>query len=359
MKIIGIMSGTSLDGVDFVLTDVTKRGSKIDKVKYIDKGEVKFPKPLKDKLLKICENELDFRAATEVHYELGRFYEKSLNKITTKKKWKFDLIGLHGQTVFHNPPKATLQIGEPSFLTSFGVPVVANFRNKNVAFGGEGAPLAPSFHNEVFSEKNKSTVFLNIGGMTNITYMPFKGAGYATDLGPGNVFVDKAVECLYNKNFDKGGKIALSGLPDVSLVLKYVKNHSFYKRKTPKSCGREDFSDKDFKKLLHKMKKLSLKDQVATFSEITIQFLLKDLKKIKFDKLVVGGGGALNHYFLNRLTYEFCDSKVCTSEDMNWPIQAVEGGAFALLAAMKFWGIPYPKEFLFDKKPLIPLGCIY
>lgn len=359
MKIIGIMSGTSLDGVDYILSDVIKKNGKIDKIKFIDQASVRFPKKLKENLLKICENELDFRAASETHYELGKFYEASLSKILTKKKWKFELIGLHGQTVFHNPPKATIQIGEPSFLKKFDVPVVANFRNKNVAFGGEGAPLAPYFHQCVFGEKNKSVVFLNIGGMTNMTLIPSKGKGYATDLGPGNVFVDKAVQKVFNKDYDRGGKIALSGLPDIDLVLKFVKQNRFYNKKAPKSCGREEFSDNVFNTLFNKMKKISNEDVIATFSEITIQFLLKELKKAKFDKIVVGGGGALNHYFINRLSYEFFESEVKTSTEYKWPIQAVEGGAFALLAAMKLWGMSYPIEFLDDKKSDVPLGCIY
>ena len=163
LNIVGIMSGTSFDGVDFVFVTKTK-----ESLKYKDMSSVSYPKKLKNRLMDLAEGAVSFREAQSLNFELGRFYSAALKKIKNQKKWKIDLIGLHGQTVFHNPPGSTLQIGEPSFLKSFDVPVVSDFRSKIVAHGGEGAPLAPIFHNEIM-KKEISWGFLNLGGMSNLT----------------------------------------------------------------------------------------------------------------------------------------------------------------------------------------------
>lgn len=349
---VGIMSGTSLDGVDFVLTRFENKVCP----KFLDMGSVKFPAKLKKKISDLAEGRLDFRGSQRLHFELGAFYEKSLQKIQAKKKWKIDLIGLHGQTVFHEAPLATSQIGEPSFLKSFKVPVVSDFRSKILSNGGDGAPLAPLFHAEIMKSE-KRWGFLNIGGMSNITI--FKGSKIsATDLGPGNIFLDKAAELFLKASFDKGGEFALRGLPDSKVVSSYIKSKSFFKKKKPKSCGREEFSDADFKKIISKMKKISKEDVMATLAEVTLFPILEHLQKNKIDKLIVSGGGVHNLYLMNSLVRNLKNTLILTSDEIGWPSQAVEGAAFAALAFKKINNIPSDLSYMGLKKNLSPLGRV-
>lgn len=351
LNIVGIMSGTSLDGVDFVLV-----GRNLKDLKYKDMSSVAYPKKMKKSLLNLAEGRMGFREAQELHFELGKFYAKSLKKIKTQKKWKIDLIGLHGQTVFHKAPLATSQIGEPSFLKIFGVPVVSDFRAKILSVGGQGAPLAPLFHNEIMKNQ-KSWGFLNIGGMSNLTFKEKFGLS-ATDVGPGNVFLDSAMRVFYSKDYDKGGKIASNGLPNIKVVKGYLSKNKFLKKKAPKSCGRSDFSELELNRLLKKMKKLSGPDIMATLAEITVNPIVQEVKKKKIKSLVVAGGGAYNMYFLKRLEDSLEGVQILTSEDMGWPIQAVEGGAFALLAANKVLGVKADLSYMGLDQKLSPLGRV-
>jgi anhydro-N-acetylmuramic acid kinase len=351
INIVGIMSGTSMDGVDFVLVQA---GGK--QPTYCDIQSFTYPKKLRNDLLSLAEGKMSFRDSQKLHFELGDFYAKSLKKTKEQKNWKIDLIGLHGQTVFHDAPKATSQIGEPSFLKSFDVPVVSDFRSKILAAGGQGAPLAPLFHNELFKNKKK-WAFLNIGGMTNISYRE-NGSLHATDLGPGNVFLDYGAQELFKKPYDKNGFLASRGLPDLKVVKWYLKENPFFRKRSPKSCGRKDFSRKDFDLLMNKMKGLDKHDVMATFSEITLQPVLLALDGKKIDTLVVSGGGAENNYLFKALDERLPKLEVFKSDDLGWPTQAVEGGAFAMLAFNKVFDVKPDLSFMKLKEDLGPLGRI-
>ncbi len=349
LNIVGIMSGTSLDGVDFILVE-----QNIKELKYKDMGSIVYPKGMKRALLELAEGRMSFRDSQRLHFKLGKFYAHSLDKIQRAKKWKINLIGLHGQTVFHQALEATAQIGEPSYLKRFNVPVVSDFRSKILSIGGQGAPLAPLFHNVIMGNK-KNWGFLNIGGVSNITFKENKKLS-ATDIGPGNIFLDGAMRKLFSKDFDCGGKIALKGIPDIKLAKGYIAVNKFFKKKAPKSCGRKDFSEIELDKILKKMKNLSSPDILATLSEITILPIINKIKNRKIRLLIVSGGGAYNHYLLKRLEKSLRGIKVLTSEDIGWPVQAVEGGAFALLARYKVLGIKPDLSYMGVNKVLSPLG---
>ena len=349
LNVVGIMSGTSLDGVDFVLTSLGG-----PKPAYKDMASVSFPKPMREALFQVSENKVNFRQVQRLHFDLGKFYEASLTKILKKKKWKIDLIGIHGQTVFHEAGKATVQIGEPSFLKKFNTPVISDFRSKIVGAGGEGAPLAPIFHKELMGTKS-NWAFLNLGGMSNISL--FQDSKFlATDLGPANVFVDLGAKYFFDKDFDKGGKESRKGLPDFKVVKNFLKKNSFLNKRLPKSCGREDFSELEFKKLVKKMKHLSPQDSMATLSEITLFPIFDFLRTKKIDRLIAAGGGVKNLYFMKRLRELFPDLDIETSEALGWPSQAIEAGAFAHLAFLKVHQKSVDLSYMGFKKPLSPLG---
>ncbi|MCO5112643.1 MAG: anhydro-N-acetylmuramic acid kinase [Bdellovibrionaceae bacterium] len=348
MKVVGIMSGTSLDGVDYVLCQDRSAKSKNTKssssklgqpLKYLDQHFIPFKKDLRDALLKATANELSLWDTARLHYELGAFYAEGLKKIVKNKKWKFDLIGLHGQTVFHQPPHSTLQIGEPSFLKQeFKVPVVAQFRNMDIAQKGQGAPLAPFFHKALMTPY-KDWAFQNIGGMGNVTYVNQKKL-CAFDTGPGNILMDETMTHLYQKTFDKDGAIAHKGLPHVELVEDWLKAIPYFSKPVPKTCGRENMSLKVLEKSLEGLRKLSPEDQMATLMEFTV-LSLKDQYR-RFIKtppqlIVVSGGGAKNKRLMQRMVFHFPQSRVTTSDELlGWPVDAIEGGAFAWLALKRY-----------------------
>lgn len=351
-KIVGIMSGTSFDGVDFVLIQ-----KKHQTYEYIDTGSVSFPLKLKREIEKLAEGGGSFRASQKLQFSLGKFYAASLAKIKSRKKWTFDLIGLHGQTVFHNPPFATSQIGEPSFLKKFNVPVVSDFRSKIVAFGGEGAPLAPIFHYEILKDK-RDWAFLNLGGMSNIT-LKVKGKKIASDLGPANIYLDRAAQESLKEQFDKDGAQCERGLPDMKVVRSYIKSEKFFSKKIPKSCGREEFSEKSFEKLWGKMKSLRTEDKFATLAEISLWPIISFLKKEKVKDVYISGGGAKNKYFLKRLAYELDGVRVQTSEEaLAIPVEAIEGASFALLADYKIQNKSVDLSYMGFKKSIGPLGRV-
>lgn len=330
------MSGTSLDGVDYVLCK--EKSNK--ELKYVDKHFVRFSKDLKDRLLKAVANELDLWSSAQLHYDLGEFYASGLKKICKQKAWKFQLIGLHGQTVFHDPQKCTFQIGEPSFLKKeFGVPVVAQFRNSNIAHKGHGAPFAPFFHKALMAGSKQRWAFQNIGGMGNVTYNS-KGKLYAFDTGPGNILINEYMDLLLGKEYDKDGKVAAQGLPHLDLVHQWITSIDYFSKPTPKTCGRENISVKALSGHLKVLKNLSIEDQIATLTEFTV-LSLKD-QYTRFIKpfpelIIVSGGGAKNLRLMKRMSFHFSDCEVVTSEELlGWPVDAIEGGAFAWLALKRY-----------------------
>jgi anhydro-N-acetylmuramic acid kinase len=349
MNVVGIMSGTSLDGIDFVLCKASAQ-----KIIYKDRAYKKFPLKLRQSLEALAEGRVEFREAQKIHYKLGEYYYQSLKLIIKNKKWKIDLVGLHGQTVYHFPPLGTTQVGEPSYMTKLGVQVVSDFRSKLLVYKTQGAPLAPILH-EAILNKEKSWGFLNLGGMSNLTLKRPNKALFASDFGTANVYLDRAVKDFFNKDYDQNGQLSRRGIADFKIVESYVKSHAYFKKKHPKSCGREDFSELDYMRLMKKMKGLTKYDILATLCEITLEPILKYLKKNPVSKLVVSGGGAKNQYFISRLKEE-TEGQVLTSEELGWPVEAIEGGAFALLAFRKIKGISTDFSYLGLNEKLSPLG---
>ena len=358
LQVVGIMSGTSLDGVDFVLCRVQSP----NKVVFLDKAYSPFPLPLYQQLLKATKHHLLVNQLAELDFNLGRFYAKQLLRHQRQRRWKIHLIGLHGQTVYHLGGHATLQIGKPNFLAAqIKVPVVSDFRSMDIALGGQGAPLATLFHKEVLrkaalqwlssqskkSLKNmeaKHIAIQNIGGIANVTSI-FKKSTVAYDIGPGNTLIDNLIYKITDgkSHYDQHGKLAFCGIPNSPIIKKWLKS-SWVLKKPPKS-----FDCEKFKTLLNAylkdLKGHSQEDQIATLTDFTAQLIVRsyriDLPCLP-DLTVLCGGGALNDYLVHRIKYALSDNKtsVISSEDLGWPIQAVEGGAFALLAAYCYWQKP-------------------
>lgn len=366
LRILGIMNGTSLDGVDYVLCKIKKIKSKIT-VSFIGQHFEEFDVEFRHRLKKAADHQTKLDETAELHHDLGRMYVEQLKKIAKKKKWKFDAIGLHGQTVFHKAPEATLQIGEASYLSAhFSVPVVADFRVADLAVGGQGAPVASLFHKVAFqSQFPKQWISLhNLGGISNFSLLDPKGhVEKSFDTGPANMLMDLMISKVSKGEitYDKDGKFAAQGLPSQSIVEDALKTTTYFDVLPPKSCGREEFGDQYLQKLEAKMGPMIPEDKMATLAELSARSIAqayKDFSKNIPAMIILCGGGALNSYLKKRIQYHLPKSQVITTEDCGWPVNAIEGAAFALLAAFRIWEIENNLPKTTGAKSAVTMGKI-
>lgn len=335
------MSGTSLDGADFVKIKISKKNLKCE---YVGMQSFRFPGDLKKKLLACAQNEKTVYSLAAINHELGKFYADCFLELKSKFK-KVDLIGLHGQTVFHEGKKSTLQIGEPSYLSMVSKkPVISNFRAGDIAAGGHGAPLAPFFHQVVFGKKNKTVSIHNLGGISNLSLIKNNKLTLAFDTGPANMLIDEEIRSSTNgkRNFDENGMFASRGKVNTELLIRML-NFKYFAELPPKSCGREQFGKDFYASFQNELSQLSVNDRLATLTELTVQSVAKSYQRFCKpypSEIIFCGGGAKNNYMMKRLSDELASSKVVTIESLGWPSESVEGAAFALLAACRVWHIP-------------------
>ena len=252
---IGLMSGTSLDGLDAALVDFSQ-----DPPKLVDTYSSPYPDSLKKRVLRLCtpsNNEID--TLGEVDVELGIWFAECVNKLLQQSKRRntdIVAVGSHGQTIRHRPDAKhpfSLQIGDPNTIAfRTGISTVADFRRFDIAAGGQGAPLVPAFHQAIFSSSTEERIILNIGGIANITHLP-KTHKQITgfDTGPGNVLMDAWMQEYYDEGYDENGEIARSGEIQEDL-LENLLSDPFFQQPPPKSTGREHFNMQWLGEHLHK-----------------------------------------------------------------------------------------------------------
>jgi anhydro-N-acetylmuramic acid kinase len=365
--VIGLMSGTSADGVDAALCEISGEGRGGLKVKLIAKHSQDYPDFVRERILRACEpSGGSSPELCELNFLLGEAFAFAANALLDNagvKKQDVDLIGSHGQTLSHIPPRSeahsfqlgsTLQLGEPAVIAErTGILVISNFRTRDMAAGGQGAPLVPLVDYLLFSRDESNRVALNIGGISNITYLPAHGRledTLAYDTGPGNMVVDAMIHYLTQgeQSYDRDGQMAASGTVHKGLLEAMMK-HPYLKRSPPKSTGREDFGVAFAVEMYEWGTKHGLvimpRDIIATatrFTAITISQSLKTfvLPKGPIDELIVAGGGALNPVLMEQLTAEMGQTKVTTSDQYDLPIKSKESIAFAILARETALGRP-------------------
>lgn len=341
LNVLGIMSGTSLDGADFVKIKITKKNLKCE---YVGMQSFRFPADLKKKLLACAQNEKTVYALSNIDHELGQFYAECFSNLKPKLK-KVDLIGLHGQTVFHEGRRSSLQIGDPNYLSfKSKKPIVSNFRSGDIAAGGHGAPLAPFFHQVVFGKKNKTVSIHNLGGISNLSLIKNEKLTLAFDTGPANMLIDEEIRRSSNgkRNFDEDGQFASRGKVNTDLLIRML-NLKYFTDIPPKSCGREQFGKDFYSQFQTDIMNLPINDRLATLTELTVQTIAKSYQRFCKpypSEIIFCGGGAKNKYMMKRFNDELASSKVLTIESLGWPSESVEGAAFALLAACRLWNIP-------------------
>jgi len=349
LLVLGIMSGTSIDAVDYA---VCKVGS--GRVRLLKHWQTEFPKQLQERLRAAASNQATSHELGQWHHDLGRFY--AIEAQRGLRGQRVQLVGLHGQTVWHQPSRknpATLQLGEPAYLTEvLRAPVVSNFRAADMAAGGQGAPLATLFHQIAFGKPGSHVCVNNLGGISNVTSIDWRSARkpklLAFDTGPANVLIDLAMRKLTGgrQAFDRNGDWAACGRPQQQIVKRWLE-HPFFHAPPPKSTGRELFGEPFFNQVWRPIAKLSPPDVLATFTEFTASSLALNYQlhlPTRPGRVVLAGGGAANRHLVSRIRAHLLTLRsrtdIQTSNALGWPVQSVESAAFALLAYYRWRGKP-------------------
>ena len=367
---IGLMSGTSLDGVDGVLADFSD-----GRIAVRSYATAQFPVALRAELLALNtpgDNELH-RAALAGN-GLARAYAGVVAQLLADSGTDaaaVTAIGAHGQTVRHRPLEFdevgyTLQINNPSLLAELsGIDVVADFRSRDLAAGGQGAPLVPAFHRALFARPDETVAVLNIGGISNLSLLPAtnRPAGAPTvlgfDCGPGNALMDHWCQAHQGQPFDRGGQWAASGKVLPGLLAQLLAD-PYFARTPPKSTGRDLFNP-DWLAAQLGTATMAPEDVQATLAELTAHACAADLKSYGKDSelLIVCGGGALNDHLLDRLRALLPGVTVAASTDHGLPPLQVEAAAFAWLARASVRREPGNLASVTGARGARVLGAIY
>jgi anhydro-N-acetylmuramic acid kinase len=330
------MSGTSLDGVDVALCEIDKLTCAVRNkevllgCKLISFLEYPFPLSLKSELLHVISSSNTLEKIGILDHKLAHLFSDAINALLAKENLTpqtINAIGLHGQTLWHQPFGAfpfTMQLGDANIVyAQTGIKVIADFRRADVALGGQGAPFAPAFHQFYFADKKKVAI-LNIGGMANITILAKPLIGY--DTGPGNVLMDYWIDKNQQTSFDKDGLWAKSGEINSALLSQMLKE-AYFSMPYPKSTGRELFNPLWLEKQLENFS-LEEEDIQATLLALSIQSIIQELKKFDIETLIVCGGGGKNSFFMDSLQKAINP----ISLEINKESDMLEAMAFAWLA---------------------------
>ena len=362
---IGLMSGTSLDGVDGVLVDFSQGTNVLQHV------SLSFDAPLKAELLALNSSGADelHRAALAAN-ALVRLYAQVVQQLlqaSGKNSHEVAAIGAHGQTVRHRPQMFdgtgyTLQLNSPALLAELtGITVVADLRSRDAAAGGQGAPLVPAFHQGVFGKTGETALVLNIGGIANLSVLGADGSVLGFDTGTGNALMDGWCLRHTGKPYDAGGQWAASGkvLPD---LLTAMLADPYFVQTPPKSTGRDLFHAKWLEQHLNQhAAQVTPADVQATLTEFTATSCADAVKRFGKggQELLVCGGGALNTYLMQRLAALLSGVKVGTTAERGLPPLEVEAAAFAWLARQCLLGLPGNLASVTGARGPRILGAIY
>lgn len=348
MFAVGLMSGTSLDGIDAALVEI--HGSYTDtKLRLINFINMEMPVEIKNEIKIACSLEgSTSELICSLNFKLGYLFSKAVKKVCESCDFsmeKLDFIASHGQTIFHIPRAnknfipSTLQIGEASVIAyETNTKVVSNFRVMDMAAGGQGAPLVPYSEFILYGSKDKNIALQNIGGIGNVTVIPKTRNMedvFAFDTGPGNMIIDDICQRLFNKKYDDGGSIAGSGKVN-DTMLKELLTHSFIMEAPPKSTGREEFGGQFTDRILCSYSNLKKEDILATVTAFTARSITENYKKfvlpkVGIDEVILGGGGAYNDFLVEEIRKGLNNIRVLTQEELGFSSDAKEAIAFAVL----------------------------
>ena len=336
--VLGLMSGTSLDGVDLCLI----RTDGEQAVDVVGRHYRAYPARLKARLLEVSRGDIALADVLRLEKDVTEEYAAAILESGLLPQAR--LVGCHGQTIRHMPQEGlTWQLGDPNRLAErlatagHAVPVVMDFRRRDMAAGGEGAPLAPLFHAVMMAKLGRPAAMLNIGGVANVTVVDAAGNVAASDCGPGMGMLDTWMQERMGEEFDRDGMAAKQGKVDAELVIRVLAEVGFFARPLPRSADRYEFYG-----VFEWMKAMSVEDGAATLSALTVEGIDVTLRGLGMDGstlqgLYVSGGGALNPVVMDGLAargWNVHDSKV-----LGWEPLTVEAACFAWLAARRLRGL--------------------
>lgn len=365
-KVIGLISGTSVDGIDAALVEIS--GTELDlKIELLAGTTYRYPPGLREKILAVCAGAaISMAELAQLDDAIAKVFAQAAQSIQTDHP-KAELIGSHGQTVYHRPPNMpdssttlgySLQLGRGEVIAQLtGINTISNFRVADIACGGQGAPLVSRIDAFVLSHPTEHRCIQNIGGIGNVTYLPPRSQENwlhlvrGWDTGPGNSLLDLAVQYLTggSKTYDQDGAWAASGTPCFPLVERWLK-HPFFQESPPKSTGRELFGVDYFQQCLADIKEyeLSSGDFLATLTELTVASIVQSYRNFlpkMPDRVLLCGGGSRNLYLKKRLETHLTSNSetpvpVFTTDEVGLSADYKEAIAFAVLAYWRNRQIP-------------------
>ncbi|UWZ82416.1 anhydro-N-acetylmuramic acid kinase [Occallatibacter riparius] len=382
MTVAGVMSGTSADGVDVAIIRIEPSRGARPKLALVAHEGFPYPPVLRKAVLEAMNAARTSTAElAQLNWRLGLEYAHAVRKTVEKHKASVDLIGCHGQTLYHRATTAmyagqrfacTWQAGEAAVIAQqLGVPVASNFRPADMVAGGQGAPLVPLLDYVMFANAKRGRVLQNIGGIANLTAIP-AGAGAADavafDTGPGNMIIDALAVKLFDRNFDRNGAIAARGMVLADVVEAELRD-PYFALKPPRTAGREQFGREFADRFLKACRRLSKRpeDALATATALTAESISRSYARFIRAKMqggpidyIVSGGGARNATLMAMLSsrLESLGCELATSEGFGMPAEAKEAAAFALLAWMTWHRLPGNVPAATGAKRAVVLGQV-
>ncbi len=383
MRVVGLMSGTSADGIDVAFVRIRGRGASL-KARLEKFFTLPYPAEVRRSILRVAnanrEPMVSVAEISQLNFLLGELFAEAVVRAARRfgiRLGSIDLIGSHGQTVFHQPTPeefagrrvvSTLQLGEPQVIAErTGIPVVANFRPRDMAAGGQGAPLVPFVDYLLYRHARRGRVALNLGGIANVTVIP---AGtrpedvIAFDTGPGNMVIDAVVEAVTHgrQRFDQGGGLARRGRP-LEALLGRLRRHRYFRRRPPKSTGREEFGRAFTEQFLRLAGRAAAADKVRTATELTVRSLADAFRRFilphtRIEEVIVGGGGARNRFLMARLREELPGLRWLPAGKLGVDEKAKEAFAFAVLAYYTWHGWAATLPSATGAGHSVPLGTV-
>lgn len=352
MIVAGVMSGTSADGIDVALVRIKGEGFDL-KLELIEHQHFPYPKPVREAVLQAMNaGQISVAELSRLNFLLAELYADAVRKTQQRRAGKKpELVGCHGQTIYHQGDAArylgrkiasTWQIGEGAVLAArLGVPVVSDFRPADVAAGGKGAPLVPFLDYVLFRDRHIGRIVQNLGGIANLTAIP-AGARpeqvIAFDTGPGNMVIDQLMQILFGQPYDRGGEVAATGHIH-GPVIEEILRTSFFRKKPPKTAGREQFGREFVQDFLQRCGEAAKADVITTATALTGMSVAIALKKFvlpagSYRQYIVSGGGVANESLMTMLEMGATGLrlKMKRADEFGIPSQAKEAVAFAVLA---------------------------
>jgi anhydro-N-acetylmuramic acid kinase len=359
----GVMSGTSADGINVALVRIQGRGFR-SRFELLAHYEFPYPAIVRRTILATMNaGSPSVADLSRLHFLLGELYADAVRAAQRRARLECELVGCHGQTLYHQGSPApflgrriacTWQAGEAAIIAAkVGVPVVSDFRPADMAAGGKGAPLVPFLDYALYRHRRYGRIVQNLGGIANLTAIPPRALPQdvvAFDTGPGNMVIDAVTERLFERPYDRNGRIAAHGDP-IERVLQQLLRNPFFRQKPPKTAGREQFGREFVREFLRLCRRAEDGDIVATATALTARSIGIAVRKfvlplveppLRFRELVVSGGGTNNLTLMRMIREELAPLKmrVRTSDDFGLPSQAKEAVAFAMLAYQTWRHLP-------------------